>query len=106
MKNVIKIVLITTLAVAAMNARAYQWVSDVNITKLGTYQHSLFHYVWLSSGEVSECQEATPSNPTLLFSEESTAGKSLLSVLMAAVVSKATVDVKVNGCDIVEVHLK
>ncbi|MDP2576006.1 hypothetical protein Q8W40_27775 [Vibrio penaeicida] len=96
------------LALAAFSNTTYgnEWVNNVQVTKLGSYQHSPGHFVWLSSGVVSDCQKANPSNPVLHFSEISPGGKSLMSVLMAAVVSKTTVDVQVNGCDIVEVYIK
>ncbi|CCN49414.1 exported hypothetical protein [Vibrio nigripulchritudo MADA3029] len=88
------------------SAYGNEWVNDVNITKLSTYQHSPIHFVWLSSGSAAECRNVDPNNPVLRFSEINPGGKSLMSVLTAAVVSKTKVDVQVKGCDIIEVYIK
>jgi hypothetical protein len=85
---------------------ANEWIHNVRVNMVGTYQHSGGHFVWLSKHPVDSCKLADPANPTLRFSESNPGGKSLLSVLIAATLAKANVDVKVNGCDIVEVYLK
>lgn len=85
---------------------ASQWVNDVEIVKMSTYQHSPAHFVWLSSGVVSECESAAPQNPTLVFLDNEPGGKSLMATLTTALVSKRKIDVNVNGCDIAEVYLK
>jgi hypothetical protein len=87
-------------------SQANDWIRNVKVNMIGTYQHSSGHFVWLSQHPVNACQAANPANPTLHFSENNPGGKSLLSVLIAATMSKANVDVQVNGCDIVEVYLK
>ncbi len=87
-------------------AFANEWINDVQVSRLGTYQNSPIHYVWLSSGTVAECQAANPTHSTLLFSEKSENGKSLMAVLMAAVLTKKEIDVQVNGCEIIEVYLR
>lgn len=87
---------------AAENA----WVRDVKVVQFGTYQHSTIHFVWLSSGTVPACQQQDPTNPTLRFDENNAGGKSMVSVLTAAVISKVNVDVQVTGCQIIEVYLK
>jgi hypothetical protein len=78
---------------------ARQWVYDVKVTKLGTYHGAPGHFVWLS-------QQPTECTGTVFFSEDVAGGKSLMAVLTAAVLSKATVDVQVDACSIVEVYLK
>ena len=85
---------------------ANEVVSDVEITRLGSYQDSDIHYVWVSSGEVPACQTANPENPTLFFSEQAVGGKSLLAVFLLAVTTKRKVDIQVNGCEIVEVYYR
>lgn len=85
---------------------AAEWINDVEVVRVGTYQHSPGHFVWLSSGVVGECQAAIPSNPTLSFSGDKPGGKALFATLTAAVIAKRKVDVQVAGCDIVEVYLK
>lgn len=93
----------------AMNATAVlaaDVVSDVEITRFGSYQNSDIHYVWVSSGVVPACQTANPGNPTLFFSEKAIGGKSLLAVFLLAVTTKKKVDIQVNGCEIVEVYYR
>ncbi len=85
---------------------ANEWINDVEIVKVGTYQHSTLHFVWLSTGNLSECQTANPSNPVLSFDEAQLGGKSLMSVIISALMAKRKVDVQVNGCDIVEIYLR
>ena len=95
--------LFSGIIASAANA---DWVKNVNVTKIGTYQYSESHFVWLSKHPVSECQSTGTRNPVLHFSEANPGGKSLLAMLMAAIVSKSSVDVQVKGCDIIEVYLK
>ncbi|MCW5210641.1 hypothetical protein VU03_02715, partial [Desulfobulbus sp. N3] len=85
---------------------ANEWVNDVQVTRLSAYQDKSTHYVWLSSGVVAECQAANSGNPTLLFSEKSEGGKTLMGMLMVAVITKQQIDVQVNGCEIMEVYLR
>ncbi len=88
------------------SACANEWVNDVQVTRLSGYQDNPAHYVWLSSGVVAECQTENPGNPTLHFSEKSEGGKTLMGMLMVAVVTKQQIDVQVNGCEIMEVYLR
>lgn len=102
-------ILLPLLALYAMPSSANLetvWVRDVKVVQFGTYQHNSIHFVWLSSGNVPVCEQDSPSQPTLRFDENSVGGKSLVSVLTAAVISKVTVDVQVTGCQIIEVYLK
>ena len=86
--------------------RASEWVNDVQLTRLSAYQDKSTHYVWLSSGVVAECQTENPGNPTLLFSEKAEGGKTLMGILMVAIITKQQIDVQVSGCEIVEVYLR
>ncbi|QGX41519.1 hypothetical protein [Permianibacter aggregans] len=105
----IRILLLPLLALYAIASSANPetvWVRDVKVVQFGTYQHNTIHFVWLSSGTVPACQQQSPGNPTIHFDEASPGGKSLVSVLTAAVISKVNVDVQVTGCQIMEVYLK
>ena len=102
----IKLSLLLALTLLPMHAMANEWVNDTQIVQMGAYQHSPGHFVWLSSGVVSECQQVAPANPSLHFSDDSAGGKAMLAIIMTALVTKATVNVQVDGCDIVEVYLK
>ena len=105
-KPVLRILAAGLLIGSQMAAAQNVWIHDVKIAKFGTYQHSTLHFVWLSSGTVPACQQQSPSNPTLHFDEASPGGKTLVSVMTAAVIAKANVDVQVSGCQIIEVYLK
>ena len=85
---------------------AEEYVSDAEIVKIRSYQNSATHFVWTSQGNISECQEADPGNPVLFFSEQATGGKSLLAVFLTAIAANRKVDIRVNGCEIVEVFFK
>jgi hypothetical protein len=87
-------------------AWANQWVDNTQVQMVSTYQDNPTHFVWLYSGTVAECITANPSNPTLNFSEQAPAGKSLLAVLLTAVATQRNVNVQVSGCSIVEVYFK
>jgi hypothetical protein len=104
MKKIFLFLLI--LLTCCNQAYANDVVSDVEITRLGSYQNSDIHYVWVSSGVVPACQTANPGNPTLFFSEKAIGGKSLLAVFLLAVTTKKKVDLQVNGCEIVEVYYR
>ena len=104
--NKANLLLIAALSLFPLQGIAYEWVNDTQVEKIGTYQHDLGHFVWLTTGSVKECQQAIPENSTLKFDEGSIGGKALLTVLVTALLTKATVDVQVVGCDIVEVYLK
>lgn len=92
------------LVVLSQTALA-EWLGSRTVDKLGTYQHATGHFVWLS-GSVGGCKYADIYNSTLRFDESSLGGKSLMEVLKTAIVYRRTVDVQVNGCDIVEVYLR
>lgn len=100
------LLVITLIFATNYIAFANEWVNDVEITRLGSYQDQAIHYVWVSSGTVPACQTANPGNPTLFFSEQTVGGKSLLAVLLIAVTTKRKVDIQVNGCGIVEVYYR
>ena len=104
--NKITFLVATMVLLVSSISQANEWVHNVKVNQIGTYQHIDGHFVWFSQHPFSECQQANPSNSTLYFSENNPGGKSLLSVLLAAMMSKSNVDVQVNGCDIVEVYLK
>lgn len=101
-----KIIFLLVFFVSCSQVYANEVVSDVEITRLGSYQDRDIHYVWVSSGVVSACQTANPGNPTLFFSEQAVGGKSLLAVFLLAVTTKKKVDIQVNGCEIVEVYYR
>ena len=97
---------LAALLVLPASALANSWSHDVTVTKIGAYQHGTGHFVWLSSGAVDECVAASPSNPVLSFDEANPGGKTMASLLMAALMAQRPVDVQVDGCQIVEVYLK
>lgn len=106
MRKAIALAIAVGCFTATPAVRANQWVNDIQIQRVGTYQDSPIHFVWLSSGVVAECQAANSINPTLYFSEQAQAGRSLLAVLLTAVATQRNVDVQVSGCNIVEVYFK
>src|ERR1051326_5645789 len=89
---------------AAVPAHANQWFNGVTVTRVSGYQYAGTHFVWLSSGAGSECQAANSSNPVFNFNENSSNGKSLLTLLMTALVAQRSVNVQVSGCDVVEMY--
>ncbi|NIJ91084.1 hypothetical protein FHR49_003923 [Xanthomonas campestris] len=86
---------------APVTGLANEWVRDVEVTQLGTYQAINTHFVWFGSLS-QECK----TSPTMYFDESKPGGKSLMAVLMSALVNKRKVDYQAAGCDIVEVYLK
>ena len=82
-----------------------EWLSNRFVNQIGTYQYDTGHFVWFTGG-VGGCQYSNPGNSTLRFSESNSGGKSLMEVLRTALVYGKTVDVQINGCDIIEVYLK
>lgn len=89
------------MATTAVQATANEWVRDVEVTQLGTYQGATHHFVW--SGSLSqECK----SSPTMYFDDSMPGGKALMLVLTTALINKRKVDYQVVGCDILEVYLK
>jgi len=90
------------MLVASLNLWANETVRGTTVVQLGAYQDHTTHFVWLASGVVSACS----TNPTYHFDENQPGGKSLVSILTAALIAKTPVDVRVNGCRIEEVYLK
>lgn len=86
-------------------AEANEWVHDVEVIKIGTYQAVSSHFVWISTLP-GECNQTVSNNPVLSFSDDLPGGKALLATLMTALVSRRKLDVQVKGCQIVEVYLK
>ena len=86
----------------SISAMANETVQNTKIVQLGAYQDHTTHFVWLASGVVSTCS----TDPTYHFDENQPGGKSLVSILTAALIAKIPVDVRVNGCRIEEVYLK
>lgn len=80
-----------------VNALANEWVRDVEVTQLGTYQALNTHFVWFGSLS-QECK----ASPTMYFDESKPGGKSLMAVLMSALVNQRKVDYQAAGCEIVE----
>ena len=93
-----KLLMVLVLCFPAFS-QASVWVEDVKVSQMSAYQHSEYHFVWLSK-VVSTC------NSTLGFNEASAGGKSLFSFLLAAQLSRANLNVQVEGCDILEVYIK
>ena len=93
--------LLLLVTAVPVNASANEWVRDVEVTQLGTYQALNAHFVWFGSLS-QECK----SSPTMYFDEAKPGGKSLMAVLMSALVNKRKVDYQAAGCEVVEVYLK
>ncbi|MEA9590105.1 hypothetical protein VC279_23650 [Xanthomonas sp. WHRI 10064A] len=93
--------LLLLVTAVPVNASASEWVRDVEVTQLGTYQAVSTHLVWF--GTLSqECK----NSPAMYFDEAKPGGRSLMAVLMSALVNKRKVDYQATGCEIVEVYLK
>lgn len=88
-----------TLCLLSGLAWGASWTNDVEVVRIGTYQHSAAHFVWFSA-PVPECQG------TLSFNHDAPGGKAMLATLTAALISKRKVDVQANGCDIVEIYMR
>lgn len=87
------------------SAQATEWLHDLEVIKVGTYQSATVHFVWFTA-TFPGCTKATPSNPVMNFDDTKAGGKALLATLISALVSKRKVDVQAEGCQIIEVHLK
>lgn len=93
------------LGLLSAPAAANEWVQDVAVTRIGTYQELAKHYVWFSVVP-QECMAEFPSNPVMYFEDNQPGGKALMAVLMTALVNQRKVDVQAKGCQIYEVYLK
>ncbi|MBB4128508.1 hypothetical protein GGR77_003838 [Xanthomonas translucens] len=94
---------ITTLAgldwLIERAASANESMSNVDVVQIGTYQANASHFVWFSATP-EECKAASPTNPVMGFSKTQPGGKSMLAVLVTALVNKRKVDVQASGCSI------
>jgi hypothetical protein len=85
--------------------QANEWVRNIEVVQIGTYQATTDHFVWFTTTP-AECQEADPARPIMRFSETQPGGKALLATLMTALVNKRRVDLQASGCSVVEIYLK
>jgi len=93
------------LSVVSGNSFANEWANDVEITQVNAYQSGTGHFVWLTA-ITSECKTESPSTPIMQFDESQPGGKSMLAMVMTALVNKRKVNVQASGCKIVEIYLK
>lgn len=101
-----KVMLLLLLILLSPRAdAAYEWLHDIEVVKVGTYQSATGHFVWLSTTPPG-CTTAVSQNPVMTFDDSKPGGKALLAVLISALVSKRKIDLQAEGCQIVEVHLK
>jgi hypothetical protein len=101
-KNWITLALLGLLSGQAV---ANESMRDVEVVQIGSYQANSDHFVWFTA-TTQECKTASPGNPVMNFSETQPGGKSLLAILMTALVNKRKVDVQASGCSIFEIYLK
>ncbi|WIH04916.1 hypothetical protein KHF85_19585 [Xanthomonas translucens pv. graminis] len=87
------------------NSFANEWANDVAITQVNTYQSGTGHFVWFTALP-SEFKTESPSTPIMQFDESQPGGKSMLAMIMTALVNKRKVNVQASGCKIVEIYLK
>ena len=99
MKSYLKVFCLFLVLIIPLKASASDWVYNVNVTTIGSYQMAKVHFVWTTQ---------TPAGCTgvLYFSEDNSGGKSLFNTLTAALLTKANVDIQAEACVIVEVYLK
>lgn len=88
------------LLLASNAANAAEWMRGVEVTRIGTYQHASHHFVWFSVAPPT-----TQCTHVMRFDDAAVGGKGLMAVLMAALINKRSIDVQVDGCNIVEVYL-
>lgn len=86
------------------DAAAEEYVPNLSVTQIGTYQASGTHFVWFSQVP-SECVAST-AVPVMSFNDSQPGGKALLATLMVALTANRKVDVRVDKCNIVEIYLK
>lgn len=91
--------LLLLLALSSHALAEVGFIGDIKVTQIGTYQHGPAHFVWFSVA-IPGC------STTMGFDETRPGGKALFATLTTALVSGRKVDVRYNGCDIVEVYLK
>lgn len=99
--NFYSVGLLAVLIFTKSQASANEWIRDVEVTQLGAYQGATHHFVWFGSLS-QECK----SSPTMYFDDAKPGGKSLIAILMSALVNKRKVDYQAAGCEIVEVYLR
>ena len=104
--NNFKVFIITLVLLSTPIITQASWTYDIQVTKLSSYQDSTAHFVWFSTHPLSGCEAAEPTNPVSRFYDSNPGGKAMLSILLTALTSNATVDVDVNGCHISEVYIK
>jgi hypothetical protein len=91
--------LLLLLALSGQASATNGFIANVKVAQIGTYQHNAAHFVWFSVA-IPGC------TTTMSFDESRPGGKALFATLTTALVSGRKVDVRYNGCDIVEVYLK
>lgn len=98
-------VLLSMLSMLSSQVQANEWVRNIEVIQIGTYQAATDHFVWFTATP-AECQAADPGRPIMRFNETQPGGKALLATLMTALVSKRKVDLQASGCSISEIYLK
>lgn len=93
------------LSLFSGQAIANEWMNNVEVLQIGTYQEQPDHFVWFTATP-AECKASDPVRPVMRFTETQPGGKSMLAVLMTALVNKRKVDVQASGCSIFEIYLK
>jgi len=87
------------------NSFANEWANDVEITQVNTYQSGTGHFIFFTALP-NACKSESPSTPIMQFDESQHGGKSMLAMIMTALVNKRKVNIQVSGCKIVEIYLK
>lgn len=100
-----KWIALVLLSLLSSRATANEWMNNVEVLQVGTYQGQPDHFVWFTATP-AECKATDPVRPVMRFAETQPGGKSMLAVLMTALVNKRKVDVQANGCSIFEIYLK
>jgi len=100
-----KLFLLFFLSAISWKSFATEWTNDVEIIQVSTYQSRTGHFVWFTALP-NECKNESPSAPIMQFDESEPGGKSMLAILMTALINKRKVTVQASGCKIVEIYLK
>jgi hypothetical protein len=100
-----KIIALALLGLFSSRVAANESMRDVEVVQIGSYQANSDHFVWFTA-TTQECKTASPGNPVMSFNETQPGGKSLLAILMTALVNKRKLDVQGSGCSIFEIYLK
>ncbi len=105
MKRFFAFLIFSSFSVFSNSTLANEWFNNVTVTQVGAYTGNNNHFVWLKQGVASECRNANPTNPVYNFSDATPGGKSILAMLLLAVVGQRTVHIQAQGCTIIELHL-